>query len=208
MTKHVFVIISLTYTLLLQQATALQLTKEHFLQNLLHSKNQEFYLKCKGNAPSKEVSFEFDNDDYLKKTKYKPASGKNRMLPLSNIRMTKYYQGKASVEWCDKNGNVPLRSIHISLIRSFYTDKIEKNLKKNSNTCIPSDRKKQFYLSDSEIDLLKRKKLIDRYEGVTRSRFDETTALLESLFATLAKNGYTFHIKNKYNYLAYFSKFN
>lgn len=207
MTKHFFVTLSLTYALL-QQAAALQLTKEHFLQNLLYSKNQEFYLKCNGNGLSKEVSFKFDNCDYLIKTKYKPDGGKNHMLPLSNIHMTKYYQGKASVKGCKKNGSVPLRNIHISLIRSFYTDKMRKNLTKTSNTCIPSDRTKQFYLSDAEIDFLKRKRLIDKYEGVTRSRFDETTALLESLLAALAKNGYTFHIKNRYNYLAYFSKFN
>ena len=129
MTKYLFVIFSLTYTLL-QQATALQVSKEHFLQNLLQSNNTEFSLSCNSKEPLKKVTFEFDNEDYMHKTKYKAADGTDRILPLSNMYRTKRYHGMASIGGCDENGKIPLRNIQLSVTRTFYTDEEREELKK------------------------------------------------------------------------------
>lgn len=194
MNKYSFVVLSLTYSLW-QQADALQLTKEQFLHNLLHSKNAEFFLSCSSKEPLKEVTFEFDQSDHMNETKFKAADGTDRILPLSSMFMTKRYQGKACIEGGDENGNIPLRNLKISLTRTFYTDEDREYFKKTPNPWVVEDKTTTYNLSDTEIDRLQKKNITDKY-GRSRSRkwdFNKTAALLESLLSALAKNHYTFH---------------
>ncbi len=198
MTKYLFFIFSLTYTLL-QQATALQVSKEHFLQNLLQSNNTEFSLSCNSKEPLKKVTFEFDNEDYMHKTKYKAADGTDRILPLSNMYRTKRYHGMASIGGCDENGKIPLRNIQLSVTRTFYTDEEREELKKIPNACIVEDKTTTYDLSDTGIERFKKKNTTDKY-GRSRSRgwdFNKTKALLASLLSALAENNYTFHYKKE-----------